>query len=671
MFSPKQLEQRIRQLERENQLLRMAIDESPDVILLKDHKGDFLLCNRTLAEMYGTTAAAMVGRSDGDFSATPQQDAFFRQNVINVMRSGLTQVVMEESTDERTGEVRYFKSIKKPFKNQDGEDCILVIAHDVTDIRSAQAKVEASERQLRYVLQATGEGLWDWEIGSGALRHNDRWYDLLGYRPEELTGTINDFFELLHPTEVAEIRRLIARSTDEGMPYHHEHRMRHRDGHWIWVLDRGEVVERDAQGRPLRMVGSFSNIQQRKQAEFDLVQAKKQAEMASKAKSLFLANMSHEIRTPMNGIVGVLSLLEASGLTPQQQEHVAMIGQSAHALTHLIEEILDLARIEAGKLEVRAEPLDIRQLIADATQAHLPMAQAKGIALSCLVAQDLPERVRADSAWLRQVIHHLLGNALKFTHQGEVQLQVVRQQASWLCEILDTGMGIHTSELQGLFVPFTQVDGSSTRQHGGAGLGLSICKRLIEAMGGRIGVESRPGEGSRFWFSLPLEAPGHPMLSCGLAAVPDAVQDPPQGREIRRLCGKALVVEDHPLNQKLILAILEKLGLQSRMAENGLAALDALREEEFDIVLMDCQMPVMDGYETVSRIRAGQAGEHARCLRILALTANALPEDVKRCKEVGFDMHVAKPFTLETIRNALLAWLPPGPWQREHDLGRA
>lgn len=671
MLSRRQLEQRMRQLEHENQLLRMAIDESPDVILLKDHKGDFLLCNRALSELYGTSPQEMVGKSDVDFGATPVRAALFQQNVMNVMRSGLTQVVMEESADDRTGEVRHFKSTKKPFKNQHGEDCVLVIAHDVTDIRLAQQQVEASERQLRYVLQATGEGLWDWQIETGQLRHNDRWYDLLGYRIEELTGTISDFFDLLHPTETDEVRRLIRRSTDEGMPYHHEHRMRHRDGQWIWVLDRGEVVERDAQGRPLRMVGSFSNIQRRKQVEFDLMQAKRQAEMASRAKSLFLANMSHEIRTPINGIVGTLSLLETSGLNAQQQEQAAMMRQSALGLTRLMEEILDFAKIESGGLQVRAQAVDIRELVACVMQSHMGTAHAKGVSLSSVIEEDFPEMVWADAVRLRQVINHLIHNALKFTHSGEVALRVQRQDSWWLCEVLDTGIGIHVSELERLFQPFTQVDASSTRHHGGAGLGLSVCKRLVEAMGGQVGVESWTGEGSRFWFRLSLDALSQAAAPQSAAAVQDATHGPEGAQDKSTLCGKALVVEDHPLNQKLIMAMLEKLGLQSRMVENGLAALQALRDEEFDIVLMDCQMPVMDGYEAVSRIRAGQVGELARGLRILALTANAMPEDVRRCEEVGFDMHVAKPFTLETIRSALQQWLPRKEWPGAPDFGCA
>ena len=642
------------QLELENELLRTAIDETPDVVVLKDAAGDFLLCNRTVADLYGTTPAEMVGKSDGDFSATPEQDDFFRQNVLAIMREGKTQIVMEESTDDRTGETRYFKSIKKPFKNKDGHDCILVIAHDVTDIRTAQARAEASERQLSLVMKATGEGLWDWQVETDELKHNSRWYDLLGYAPDDLTGTVKDFTNLLHPDEVAEVQERLAASLKDGVPYYHEHRMRKSNGEWIWVLDRGEVVERGDNGRPLRMVGSFSNIHERKVMEFDLVQAKLQAELTTKAKSVFLANMSHEIRTPMNGIVGMLSLLQASNLEHEQIEQAQLIQQSADALTRLIDEILDLSKIEAGKLEVRSEAMDLKHVIYSCAQLHGAAAKAKGLPFRTEIDPQLPTAIWGDPYRVRQVINNLLNNAIKFTPHGEVSLTAWRDGDHLVCEIKDAGIGIAANQLGLLFRPFVQVDSTSTRHHAGSGLGLSISKHLVEAMGGTIGAESEIGIGSRFWFRLPFT-----VAELELPTITDASAVPAKSDQASSLeNASVLVAEDHVLNQKLIAAMLGKLGVDYELVHNGEAALNALRERSFDLVLMDCQMPVMDGYEAVRQIRAGRSGEQAARTCIIALTANAMPEDVKQCELAGFDRHLAKPITLAGLERTLREWLP-------------
>jgi diguanylate cyclase (GGDEF)-like protein/PAS domain S-box-containing protein len=256
-----------RDLRAQEALLRTVLDESPDFIVLKDHAGNFLLCNQPVADFYGTTPEAMVGKHDGHFSATAEQADQMRANVLEVMARGRTEIVFEQSTDDRSGETRFFKSIKKPFLGDNGLPRILVIAHDITDVRRAQEKVQESERRLRYVLNATGEGVWDWDLRTDALTHNLRWYELLGLERDKLTGTIADFHACLFPEDRADIDAALQHCLDGLGPYRHEHRMRRQDGSAIWVLDRGDVVERDAQGRPLRMVGSFSDVTERKTAE--------------------------------------------------------------------------------------------------------------------------------------------------------------------------------------------------------------------------------------------------------------------------------------------------------------------------------------------------------------------------------------------------------------------
>ncbi len=264
------LAEEVRTLRQDVEVLRTIIDESPDVIVLKDHEGNFLLGNRLVAELYGTTPEQMVGKHDGDFSATAEQAEFFRQNVLSIMASGEMEIVLEDSTDDRTGETRHFKSIKKPFIGPQGKPNILVIAHDVTDIRRSQLQIETSERRLRYVLEATGDGIWDWHIPTGKVVYSDRWVEMFGYRPEEITGDLDDFEACLHPVDGDETMAAVREALTGNGSYGREHRVRRRDGKDIWVLDRGQVVERDEAGVAVRMVGSVADISERKKAEDEL-----------------------------------------------------------------------------------------------------------------------------------------------------------------------------------------------------------------------------------------------------------------------------------------------------------------------------------------------------------------------------------------------------------------
>jgi len=256
-----------RDLRAQRALLRTVLDESPDLIVLKDHEGNFLLCNKPVADFYGTTPDEMVGKNDGDYSATPEQAEFFRRNVLGIMARGVTEVVFEQSTDDRTGETRHFKSIKKPFVGENGQSRILVIAHDITDIRRAQQQVQESEKRLSHVLNVTGEGVWDWDLKTNRLQHNQRWYELLGYDKSDLSSTVADFDRCLFDEDRENIQAAVNRCLQGHGPYRHEHRMKRKDGTVIWALDRGDVVERDEQGRPLRMVGSFTDVSERRQAE--------------------------------------------------------------------------------------------------------------------------------------------------------------------------------------------------------------------------------------------------------------------------------------------------------------------------------------------------------------------------------------------------------------------
>ena len=378
-----------------------------------------------------------------------------------------------------------------------------------------------------------------------------------------------------------------------------------------------------------------------------LASAKAQAESANLAKSHFLANMSHEIRTPLNGVLGMADLLRGTPLSAEQRRYCEAIASSGRGLRDLLGDILDLSKIEAGKVELEREDFNLSRVLADLVSAHSELARARGNALHA--ALELPEEARynGDALRLRQVLGNLLSNAVKFTENGRIELRAQALEARpgnarpWLrFTVKDTGIGISAETQARLFQPFSQADSSTTRQYGGTGLGLTISKHLVELMGGRIGVRSTPGAGSEFSVELPLE--------------PAQTRAQAQAQAVQAGASLAvLVVEDNDINQEVARAMLEVAGHRVEVAANGAEALKKCAQSHFDCVLMDCQMPGMDGYEATRRIRAREAENGGVRVPIVALTANAMSGDRERCLAAGMDDFLAKPFDSAALLAAL------------------
>jgi len=482
------------------------------------------------------------------------------------------------------------------------------------------------------------------------LNVNRRACELYGFSREEFLGmSLADVSE-----NVARGRDHIAKTLEQSFFYVFETTQFRRDGSRIFLEVNASLIEYE--GRPA-ILSINRDVTERRKAE-ELRLAKDAAEQADRAKSRFLANMSHEIRTPMAGVLGLVDLLLKTDLSSPQRDYVTLVQSSATSLLRLIDDILDFSKIEAGRLLLERVPFDLPATLREIVELLRFRASAQGTELGVDFGPGVPQWVWGDPGRLRQVLTNLVGNAVKFTEDGQVWIEVWPLADGRLrFEITDTGIGIPKEAQERLFELFSQADSSTSRRYGGSGLGLAISQRIVQQMEGEIGCESEPGEGSTFWFHLRFE-PASPPLSLPLPG-DDTV---PRRRGRQRLI---LVAEDNVVNQLVVTQHLAALGYEVLAVNNGREALQALERTPVDLVLMDCQMPELDGYEATRRIRLG-AGE-SRKVPIVALTAHAMKEELERCLEVGMNDYITKPFRKEALQQKLELWLDDGKDDRKED----
>jgi signal transduction histidine kinase/CheY-like chemotaxis protein len=452
----------------------------------------------------------------------------------------------------------------------------------------------------------------------------------------------------LHPDDREFVRDYVAAILQQGETKTLcEYRMISSDREWLWYESMGKVVEYDVSGNPLTLFGIRSNVSDRKELTWQLQSQAEEIARATRAKSEFLATMSHEIRTPLNGILGMASLLEDADLSPSQREMVAVIRTSGAALLQILNDVLDFSRIEAGKLSIVSAPFSLQELIDHCLKSIEPVARRKFLTIGVRIAQNVPPQLLGDAIQLRTVMTHLLSNAVKFTDAGRIDLSIsvcrTEIDGTWLrFEIRDTGCGIHAESQKKLFTPFTQVHGKGFTADSGSGLGLALSKRLVDALGGTISCSSQVGHGTCFTVELPFGV-------CAGSPIPQPGHEAQFLRENTRI----LVAEDNPFNQAVLRKMFERLGFTPAFVADGQAAVDAVQQENFDLVFMDCEMPILDGLEATRRIRELPGQEQ---LPIVALSAHPAEEYKSICEAAGMTDYLTKPISLDVLTTQLNRW---------------
>ena len=560
-----------------------------------------------------------------------------------------------------------------PFVAADGTPAILELSIDISEQRRASAvmqsvnetlerlitertaallaagqRLEKVNKQFSLAMDAAREGIWDWDMASGEVYYSPGYAAMLGLTPDSLEPNFAAWRKLLHVEDAERVTQEADRALRHEGNYAGEFRMRRYDGEYIWVISRGRVVEWDTAGLPTRAVGTHVDITALKEARL-------KAEAASQAKSEFLANMSHEIRTPLNGIIGMANIICKGGLSPRQNEQMGKLLVASNHLLGILTDILDLSKIEAGKMEIGRQPIDVRRLVDEVCAIVQEDVHRKALQFEIL-PMHLPPALLGDAVRIRQALLNLVGNAVKFTHHGSIRLRVEAQNedASGMqvrFEVEDSGVGVAPDVLPRLFSAFEQADNSSTRKFGGTGLGLALVRRLARLMGGDAGASSTPGVGSLFWFTARLD-----RVTEDLVTVSESEISPQDAADTLKQCfsgRRVLIAEDEMLNRMIAESLVTDVGLLADMAEDGVEAVRMLQENNYDLVLMDMSMPNMSGIDATREIRTTLSSR----IPIIAVTANTFDSDRRACLEAGMDDFLGKPIDPDALYAKILFWL--------------
>lgn len=515
----------------------------------------------------------------------------------------------------------------------------LAVQRDVTERVLAEQRIAEAERRYKVAASVSLNGVWDWDVRTETLYWSREFMNIVGITEEEFSGNFDAFESRLHPDDRDRVLQAVSDNLEDRVPYTVEYRLKHAGGHYVHIRARGDAI-RDGDGNVLRMIGSVQDISDQIAYEAELKAARDAADRASAAKSQFLANMSHEIRTPLNGILGMTHLLQRTELDERQRSYVADIGASGTVLRSLIEDVLDISRIEAGEIVLANEEYAFRDAFDGAADAVRGAAAQKPFDFKTEFDADPGMSGMGDGKRLRQVLINLLGNAIKFTDTGRVRFSARSVgENTFRFEVEDTGCGIAEEDQDRIFERFQQADGSDSRAHGGSGLGLSIVKGITDRVGARLSFRSTPGEGSCFTLDWPINAnqpiDDEPARDTALKAEASARPH-------------ILIVEDNATNQAVMRGVLELEGYEVNSAWNGKQGLEALEKTpEVALILLDLQMPVMTGPEMLQILRS--ANHPNRNTPVIVVTASADPSLPGKLGDAGAQEVLTKPFDPEGL----------------------
>jgi PAS domain S-box-containing protein len=640
-------------IEQQRAFMLAIFDADPSLIFVKDRHGRFVFVNKAVGDSFSTTPDEIVSAHNAEVHHNEAELKAFDEVDQRVLQT-LAPVRVEESVTLPDGTVRWYDTSKRPLRAFNGETFVLGISVDITERRRMERLLHEANQRLELAVGAGQLGLWDWDVAGKSVYFTPQWKAQLGYEDAEVPNTLETWTGLIHPEDCARVLQSVGQAVEDashGNRYMNEFRMRAKDGSWRWIAGYGLVV-RNAQGEGVRATGFHVDITERKEREVaqevlseNLRQTNEHLARLGRMKDEFLANMSHELRTPLNAVLGQAEAMSEGifgPITEEQRAALHTIGESGQHLLSLINDVLDVTKSNAGRLELEFAPVPVEDLCQESLRLVREQARRKGITVS-YASDGVVVGLWGDRRRLRQVLLNLLSNAKKFTREGgRIGLEVGARQggAEVAFTVWDTGIGIEPRDRERIFEPFVQLDAGLARHHEGSGLGLTLVRHLVELHGGRLELESEVGKGSRFSMVLPAEsleaAAARQMEYLGVKSRPPTPAPLPSGRTV-------LIADDNEANTRHVEDYLRAHGFLVRLARDGEEAVRLCHEVRPAVVLMDIQMPRFNGLEAIRLLRADA---DTASVPMVALTALAMPGDRERCLEAGADAYLSKPVRL-------------------------